>query len=359
MNDNSQINLRLEEQNDSFDDESINSFGFYRTNELNIQFNDSSINYNDFNISDYLDEPKTMPIYDIISLDNSSNSNNILNNSEDIDNGFSESIPNNSDPRTIGPESTDSSTEHKSKDDFEPISYEDLYNVENLEPYIQIKSKFLSPEDIKEIQDEVYDGCSFNDFDHREYLKLKRNRKKEQKYEKHSKLANDNIIRKIKTLIINMIRESINNTFGSKILDNAFEVFKNVLDTESNRKFIFSPIYKLFEGRISSKYKIKNYENYNKEQIINLLKNHPEAKEYLNKNFHEYLDIIRNGGETTLQNFPKIEELIRKIENKNQFENPKKQSKYIIKFLLLLYNYERYYYAKSKRRHQRKEKNSS
>jgi hypothetical protein len=292
-----------------------------------------------------------MPKYDLTPLDNSSNSNNILNSFSQTE----ESIPNNSDPRTIGPESTDSSTEHKSKDDFEPKSYEDLYKVENLEPYTQ----FLSPEDIKEIQDEVYDDCSFNDFDHREYLKLKRNRKKEQKYEKHSKLANDNIIRKIKTLIINMIRESINNTFGSKILDNAFEVLKNVLDTESNRKFIFSPIYKLFEGRISSKYKIKNYENYNKEQIINLLKNHPEAKEYLNKNFHEYLDIIRNGGETTLQNFPKIEELIRKIENKNQFENSKKQSKYIIKFLLLLYNYERYYYAKSKRRHQRKEKNSS
>ena len=352
MTDNSQINLKLEEEQiDSYYNESIDSFGFYGTNELNIQFNDSSINYNDLFFSDYLDKSKTMPKYDLNSLDNSSNSNNILNNSEDIDNGFSqkkESIPNNSDPRTIGPESTDSSTEHKSKDDFEPKSYEDLYNVENLEPYIQIKSKFLSPEDIKEIKDEVYDDCSFNDFDHKEYLKLKRNRKKEQKDEKHSKLANDNIIRKIKTLMINKIRKSINNTFGSKILDNVFKSSKNVLDTESNRKFIFSQIYKLFEGRISSKYKIKNYENYNKEQITNLIKNNPEAKEYLNKNFHEYLDIIRYGGENTLQNFPKIEELIREIENKNQFENPKEQSKYIIKFLLLLFNYERYYYAKSK-----------
>ena len=254
-----------------------------------------------------------------------------------------------------------------SKDNFEPKFLKNILEIGNLKVYLQPYLNFLnnlSSEDIKYIEEEVYDCLKLDQNNHIQFLAKKRKRRNEQKI--HSKLDIDNMMRQIKTSIINKIREFFNKSFNSELLNNDFSETKNVLDTESNRKFIFSPIYKIFEGKVSSKYKkLKNKEEYNKEKISELRKKFPDSKNYLDKNFHEYLNIIRYGEEETHhnlktieQNLPKIEQLIEEIENKYKKEKPEELeelSKYIIKFILLLYNYERYYFAKSKRRHQRKE----
>ena len=254
----------------------------------------------------------------------------------------------------------------KSKDDFEPNSLQIILEIRNLRSYLQPYLNNLSSEDIKDIEEEINDSLKLNHNDHIRFLEKKRKKRKEQEQErnKRSKFDNDNMIRKMKTKIINMIREFVNKAFDSQILDNDFSETKNILNTISNREFIYSPIYKIFEGKISKRYKkIKNKEEeYNKEIISELRIKFPDSKNYLDKNFHDYLNIIRYGEEEThqnlpkiKQNLPKIEQLITEMKNKLKIENQKELSKYIIKFTLLLYNYERYYFAKSKRRHQRKE----
>jgi hypothetical protein len=179
----------------------------------------------------------------------------------------------------------------------------------------------------------------------------------------HNKNSHDNIIRKIKTLIINIIRKYLNNIHNIDIKDTDFKTSKNVVDLVSNRETLMNPISQFFKtATISKKYK-KISKEYNKKIIETIEKgNDIKKKQLLEMSLHDYLDIITLKNKNhDLKDFPNLKQIIEEITSKLQNDSKKdalELSKYIIRFVLLLFNYEKYLYSKEPRKIPNKNKSN-
>jgi hypothetical protein len=208
------------------------------------------------------------------------------------------------------------------------------------------------------------------------FLKKKRERNEENKNEKndkgrprkdkplkntegiHDKFCYDNIIRKIKTKVINKIRNYLNKIFNLQLKDTDFKTSKNVIDLKSNRETVMNPISKFFKNKISKKNKNTKNEEYNKDIIEAIEKGNDSNKiNLLNKSLHDYLDVITLKKENTdLKDFFVLEQIIEEIIKKDSKEDSLEQSIYIIRFVFLLFNYERFLYSKEPRKSSKKKK---
>ena len=266
-----------------------------------------------------------------------------------------------------------------SKDDFE---YYDLQKIIDLLEKFGIYNftehlKKLEPNEIQDIlQDLVIILTSDNKKNirnNKDFLKNKRERNEENNLEKrlkgrpkkntplkftegiHDKFCPDNIIRKIKTKTINTIRIYLNNKFKINIKDTDFQTTKNVIDLKSNRETVMNPISEFFKNSISTKNKNTESKKYNKELIEAIEKGNDPYKKYLiKKPLHYFLDnITLKNVDNNLKDFPNVGQIIKEITEKyqkNTKEDSLELSKYIIRFVFLLFNYERYLYSKEPRK---------
>ena len=222
----------------------------------------------------------------------------------------------------------------------------------------------------------------------RESGMLGRKRKGDSSNRRHNKYNSDNIIIKIKNilkkyliifinniiknliddviqrnLILNTLNLNDNNTeYLIKDIDYRFLFF--LLNKNDNLKLLFLKIKDFLSQKISPKYKtIDPNLNYNKIIIENLLTdNNQKNKDIFNFIFNElnledWLDIFIH--KKDLNNFPsfnslkeKQQEIIEKslVRLENYFkELTKEDDMYFPCFLLLIYNYKRYYSIKKER----------
>jgi len=179
--------------------------------------------------------------------------------------------------------------------------------------------------------------------------KKKLGRKKKDSTSKglHTKYSSDNIIRKIKTLIIelifNKIKIEINKAYNgkfSKSIDKKklLKINKKDILKSGNKEFLNQTLNEIFSNDISSKYKIPPYQaSHNKNLIIDLLKEKDEKKR---KKFNDlfkltFLDCLKHFRES--KNLKELEGL---TTLKNVLNNFEKDPEYVQLFNHYVKNFE-------------------
>ena len=197
----------------------------------------------------------------------------------------------------------------------------------------------------------------------------------------HDKMSADNVIKKIKSILIKKVLEFFNQLF--RHLTKNIQLLK--LDYKYSNQLKRTVEFNLFKKKledlislnISPKY-VKFEKSYNKE-IIRKIKNKEEniidetnEKAYhtlmfvFNLTFYEWLDLIRgNKNFEDLDNYYEHSGFIDLDLLKNNFvginqilNNLKGDEKYLAKFTFYLYNYERWFYLKTARNLTEKKKNT-
>ena len=182
----------------------------------------------------------------------------------------------------------------------------------------------------------------------------KKDKNKSSSSELNDFYSNENIMIIIKSLVIKSIIKFFNDlNLNVKLIDN--NIFLKEFKRDKNLYFLESPISKLLSLKIKDEYRnISDKENYNANIINKILRNpgNENLKKMLNKSLHEYLDIMRHNDEeadkskmySSLDNIDTFVDYI--MQNFIQINKDINQNKYMTKFLLLFYNFERYLFVK-------------
>ena len=242
-----------------------------------------------------------------------------------------------------------------------------------------------SSEKLNEIKDnKKIEENSFNQFKEKNQnltgKKTKRNdiekknfgRKKKDSDEKgsHTKNNDDNIITKIKIILINSILDLLNKSFiyfnpdPKPFLKSALEKNKyKSIKKDINLKLLKTKIKDIFNNEISSKYTIKDI-NSNKILIKKIYEEEKETNiiKILELTFGDFLNIFRETISTELQekishiekineNFRCLPYYLNKImEEKSNRESEGNMKSYIDKIKYLSINFEKWFYKKSEKK---------
>ena len=269
-----------------------------------------------------------------------------------------------------------STTEHESNSKtYEPISESEIkkrLKLENIKKKEELHLNFeqFDKEGLENVKYECKIGNYDNDGIRKQYKedynknilgkKTKRTvqgrRKKSGDKERGRGLkdcySNDNMIISIKSTVAGDLVNFFNNK-GLNLKSIDYSKFQKEFKMKKNLEFINGPVYKILSLDISKRNK-NTPVNYNHKIIYNIINNpgNEEIKYLLNMTLHEFMDIIRHNNEELeekeiFKNVIRIEEILNKqIEKKKGID----LNKYITKYLMLFYNYERYYYCKTARK---------
>ena len=187
--------------------------------------------------------------------------------------------------------------------------------------------------------------------------KYNRGRKKrvDESERKHGKYSSDNIMKKIKGLLFKNLIIFINKVLQKDefIKELNFKKYINHLRKKENLKYLHLPIKDLLSLEISpfNRHLDANSNKINIKKILKEEKNNEAIMYILNLKFKEWIDIFTmkndlkcvKGYEIIKNNLPKINDLLKKVLEKNDEE-------YLRLLLLYLYNYERWFVIRSSRR---------
>ena len=285
-------------------------------------------------------------------------------------------------------------TQYTSKEIKKMIS---ILNIGNI-----IKDNFIIDEKIVNIEKYMSDEI-FNSKQKRnrtkpkkpkeDKKKLGRKKKDDPQKGKHTKISNDNMIKKIKSSLLDYLLLFVNNNLNSLFDDNKiksyikimknnknvkepkkegliknldYNKFINKTEKKINLQFLKMPLKVFLSQDISEKYKTLN-KNSNKRVIEEIL---------LNENDNEIIKIIfekltlgdwidiftykkelkdfgfsdEEKNKFIMDNFIRVENLLEKIYNLHNGDN------YFSLFIIILYNYERYFFIKIGRKTKKEKK---
>ena len=214
---------------------------------------------------------------------------------------------------------------------------------------------------------------TYNDEENETKIKYQKGRKKrDDKTERnHNKMSPDNIIKKIKSKIFEMILLFVNNILNqnneeenNKILKDLNYKYINQLNKIIDLGFLDLPLKDLLSKDISPKFRQYD-ENYNRIIIEKIEKenNNEIINVVFNMTFREWLDLFTSKKKVTElgnaspavcdeieKNLPKLDIILNEIMVKNNEEN----NNYLSHFIFFLFNYERWFYNKRERKHKLK-----
>ena len=215
-----------------------------------------------------------------------------------------------------------------------------------------------------------------------DYIKRKRKNKSEEKQKKendklgkygdiskkvHNKFSPDNIIKKIKKILINHLINFVNINIekniheGKNLIKNlSYMAYTNKLKVDTNREDLQKSVTQILSNDISGKYK-KSATISNKFIIDSILKNHKNdniIKFIFNLTMSEWIAIFLKN--KNLDDFGTLEESEYNIivipDINDIFNKYKNDKKYLAHLIYYLYNYENYFYNKKARKsHKKKE----
>ena len=166
--------------------------------------------------------------------------------------------------------------------------------------------------------------------------------------------SNDNIIISIKSTLADSLIKFFNyKGLNLKRID--YSMFQKEFKIKKNLEFINGPVYKILSLKVSDKNILTKDRNlYNREIIKNIRNNpgHEEIKYLLNMTLHEFMDIIRHNNKELEKKdiFDYIITIEEILNNKIEKKKGNDLNKYLTKYLMLFYNYERYYDCKTARK---------
>ena len=288
----------------------------------------------------------------------------------------------------ISQDSKSASTK-KNEENNEPELYtsNNILNIFNKESYKDIFSENLKKVKFSEyIEDNLqptkkrirsdfnYDNLFLqsNNNSKNDVKKKKRGReaKENNKRETHDKRSPDNIIKKIKAYIFIYTLSFLNDILKKNFRYNNVELLKldykyvNNLQKEQDLDFLNMSLKDLFSKEISPKYnKFKYPKDYNKKLIENILKDGNDIILFaLKMTLRDWLDLFTlkksvediinkyNNNHTDKENLIKkigesligVDKILNKIDDNSDED-------YMARFLLCLYNYERWFHLKKSR----------
>ena len=247
----------------------------------------------------------------------------------------------------------------------------------NINPkFITIIDKYKDDLKLKEAEKDIiitHKGRNVNKYKNNEnFGKFKRGRKKkdEATERKHGKFSDDNIIKKIKSKLIDFSMKYINNIIsnlnskkgkGEEKINLKKLNYKDYVDSierKENLNFLQKPIKDILSYEISSKFS-KFPKNWNLKHIEAILDCNKDViiRDIFDMKFNEWIDIFllkkkAKYHETIEKNLPAVGELLENILSKNG-------EYYLSIFIFYLYNYERWFYNKvGRNRTKNKKKNN-
>lgn len=189
----------------------------------------------------------------------------------------------------------------------------------------------------------------------------KQGRKNKNTVEKgdHTKFKEDNVMRKIKSNLLDYIHNSLNNSFRNK--NNQFlklnsDINEN-LKKDYNMKLLNTKINELYENSpISSKYRKQKEENkeHNKNLINKIMYEFEDREqEVINRLDLTYKDLLNEFRNKYLEQF--LEKIKKEEKGKNESEENIKEYIHIIRDLCM--KYEKWFESKNGRNRKKKEEN--
>ena len=167
----------------------------------------------------------------------------------------------------------------------------------------------------------------------------------------HNKFAQDNIIKKCKGIFFSNVIDNINAYIKEdefKLTKLNYEMYVKDLKKENELKLFDTSLEDLASFEASPKNKSKNGNSIsNKSKIDKILKKEKDnnnLKNLLNLKFGEWIDIftLKNEFDTTIE-FNGLNNSLEKVRKKNN------SSKYLSRFIFLLFNYKRWFINKKGR----------
>ena len=183
----------------------------------------------------------------------------------------------------------------------------------------------------------------------------------------HNKMSPDNIIKKIKSKIFGMILLFVNNILNQNNKDKNYKKLKdlnykyiNQLNKVIDLDYLGLPLKDLLSKEISPKFK-KYQKDYNKKTIENIeKKNNNEIINFVfNMTFREWLDLFTSKikvtelGYASLAVYEEIEKKLPKLDiilNEIMIKNNEENNNYLSHFIFFLFNYEKWFYNKRKKK---------
>ena len=262
------------------------------------------------------------------------------------------------------------------------------YNIENTNEYYKMMGEKRKRE--KYIFDYLYfDDEKLNEENEKRTKKgMKRKEKENNDREEHTKYKPDNIIKKIKAIFFKYGIYFLNKIFDfkgdEKLMRLDYKEYVNKLNINDDLKYLKLPLWQLFSNHISSRYTnnnknkeeytinyskcIKWNENHNKDILEKIKGNNDDStlNFVLDMTFSNFIDLFtgkkkvenlvqeKNMEETNvdsvkIQNCFEEIKGIEKILNELEIEN-KYDKIYFQKFIFYLFNYERWFCARTPRK---------
>ena len=297
-----------------------------------------------------------------------------------------------------GTKSTSTKTNNKNEENDEPklfTSYDilNIFNKESnkdkfsenmknlkfrkdIEENLQLTGRKRKREDFEDDYDILNQNNELED--DKKMKKRGRQKNNLNRFETHDKMCPDNIIKKVKASVFNFIIYFLNNLLSSADVEYSLEnvqllkldyKFINRLKKEQEFEFLSMSLKDLFSKDISPKYNLGKYsKDFNKKLIENILNNKSNdtisfafqmtLRDWLNiftlkKSVKDIINEYNNinyqniDSEKIEKSFVGVDKLLNVIKKKNGED-------YLTRFILCLYNYERWFYLKKERNNKKK-----
>ena len=399
------MNLDQTTSNDDKDDNSENSF-FSSKNSI-----DRDMDINDINIGNYMGNISTRNTNFTIGnelntyyYENNNNNLNegtthIKNEHKEISKSTENLLINNTLNSTI-------KKEQINKKDLPPTpqctsaKIKDIISVLNIDN--KIKDNFIIDEKIVNIEEYISDNTFINKKRRNrtnqkktkeDKKKLGRKKKDDPQKGKHTKHSNDNMIKKIKSHLLDYLTLFVNNILNSLFNENKIKSYIKIMknnksiddpkkedliknldynkimnktEKQINLKFLKMPLKDFLSQDISEKYKTLN-KNTNKRVIEEILINEND-NEIINCIFKrltlgDWIDIFtykkelkdlgfsnQENNKFIMDNFIRVDKLLEEIYDLHNEDN------YFSRFIIILYNFERWFYIKIGRKRNKEQK---
>ena len=268
--------------------------------------------------------------------------------------------------------------------DEEKITIPKLYTCDTINKILserklnKIEEKFLIDEKLRNEEKELFLSQkkrkrTYTNEDNETKTKYQKGRKNknDQSKRKHNKMSPDNVIKKIKSKIFEMILLFVNSILNvnneeenNKILKDLDYKYINQLNKVIDLDYLGLPLKDLLSKEISPKFK-KYQKDYNKKTIENIeKKNNNEIINFVfNMTFREWLDLFTLKKKVTEfgnlsedkckeieKKLPKLQTILDEIMEKNNEEN----NNYYSHYIFYLFNYEIWFFNKRERKQKEK-----
>ena len=263
------------------------------------------------------------------------------------------------------------------KNQPELYSFDKINEIFSEKKLNKIQEKFKKDESLKNEEKELEFSKkkkkrTYIDEDNETKMKYQKGRKnkKDQTKRNHNKMSPDNIIKKIKSKIFEMVLLFVNTILNvkneeenNKILKDLNYMYINQLNKVIDLELLDLPLKDLLSKKISPKFKnyapdyneiiIEKIKKENNNEIINFVFN-MTLREWLDlftmkKNITEFENISPDKCKEIETKLPKLEIILDDIMKKNN-----EGDNYLTHFILYLYNYERWFFNKRERKQKKK-----